>query len=73
MPNIFNFYKKNLIDNKKIKLPEFKNINNASFHLFLIKINFPTRFPRKVYYRNNDYDSWNIRTRTIVNGEPGCL
>jgi len=48
--NIFNFYKKNLIDNKKIKLPEFKNINNASFHLFLIKINFDELIKKKDFF-----------------------
>jgi dTDP-4-amino-4,6-dideoxygalactose transaminase len=48
--NIFNFYKKNLIDNKKIKLPEFKNINNSSFHLFLVKINFDKLTKKKDFF-----------------------
>ena len=48
--NIFNFYKKNLIDSKKIILPEFKNINNSSFHLFLVKINFDELVKKKDFF-----------------------
>ena len=48
--NIFNFYKKNLIDNKIISLPEFKNINFSSFHLFLIKINFDKLVKKKDFF-----------------------
>lgn len=38
--NIFNFYKNNLACQKLITLPDFKNFNLSSFHLFIIKINF---------------------------------
>ena len=58
-----------LLSNLRYKFIE----KNENINYFLIKINFPTRFPKKIYFRNNDYDSWNIRTRTTVNGEPGCL
>ena len=38
---IFNFYKKNLFPkNQILTLPNYKDINYSSFHLFLIKINF---------------------------------
>lgn len=47
--------------------------NNKNINYFLIKINFPTRYSKKIYFRNNDYDIWNIRIRAIVNGGPGCL
>jgi dTDP-4-amino-4,6-dideoxygalactose transaminase len=48
--NIFNFYKKNLIDNKIVTLPDFKNIEFSSFHLFLIKIDFNKLAKKKNFF-----------------------
>ncbi len=46
---------------------------NDNIDYYLVKINFPTKFPRKIYFRNNEYDNWNFRIRAIVNGDPGCI
>lgn len=47
---------------------------NKDIDYYLIKIIFPTKFPKKIYFRNNEYkNNWSTRIRTIVNGDPGCI
>jgi hypothetical protein len=46
---------------------------NKNIDYYLIKIKFPTKFSKRIYFRNNEYDNWNTRTRAIVNGAPGCI
>jgi hypothetical protein len=58
-----------LLSNLRFKFIE----RNKDIDYYLIKINFPTKFPKKIYFRNNEFDNWNTRIRTIVNGAPGCI
>jgi len=46
--------------------------NNDDIHYYLIKISFPTNIESKIFFRNYDEDNWIMRTRSIVNGGPGC-
>jgi hypothetical protein len=47
--------------------------NNDNLHYYLIKINFPTKYESKLFFRNYGEDNWITRTRAIVNNSPGCI
>ena len=47
--------------------------NNDNLHYYLIKINFPTNYESKLFFRNYGEDNWITRTRAIVNNSPGCI
>jgi hypothetical protein len=51
----------------------YRFCNNPDINFYMIRITIPTDIVGSVYYKLESNDTWYQRTRTFVNGLPGCI